>query len=98
MIKRSLAITAALLLAAGCGGSGNASGAKGPTASSVAVQPADLPAGMVKCDLSGSIDSFLAKEKSQDPSTYKSTNTDWTALKNDGATAGATAFYADNAT
>lgn len=96
MVKRSLAIATVLLLAAACGGSGNGSGAKGPTASSVAVQPSDLPAGMVKCDLSGSIDSFLAKEKSQDPSTYKSTDTDWTALKNDGATAAATAFYADN--
>ncbi|HUY73011.1 MAG TPA: hypothetical protein VMW11_00700 [Candidatus Dormibacteraeota bacterium] len=97
MINRSLAIVVGLVLGAACGGSGNASGANGPTASSVAVQSSDLPAGMVRCDLSGDIDSFLAKEKTQDQSTYESTSTDWTTLKNDGATAASTSFYADNA-
>ena len=61
------------------------------------MQSSDLPAGMVRCDLSGDIDSFLAKEKTQDQSTYESTSTDWTTLKNDGATAASTSFYADNA-
>jgi hypothetical protein len=98
MINRSVAIVGALLVAAACGGgSGTTSGSQGPTASSVAVQSADLPAGMVKCDLSGDIDSFLAKEKSQDQGTYKSASADWTALKNGGATAASTAFYADSA-
>lgn len=84
-----------LLVVISCGGASGAS--QGPTASSVAVQSTDLPSGMVKCDLSGDIDSFLAKEKNQDPSTYTSTNTDWTALKSGGATAASTAFYADSA-
>ncbi|HSP09055.1 MAG TPA: hypothetical protein VLU92_05615 [Candidatus Dormibacteraeota bacterium] len=97
MIKRLVAIVMAVLVAAACGGPGSTSGAKGPTASSVAVQSSDLPAGMVKCDLSGDIDSFLSKEKNQDQGTYKSTSTDWEALKNGGATAGFTSFYADNA-
>lgn len=52
---------------------------------------------MVKCDLSGDIDSFLAKEKSQDQATYNSTSADWTTLKKGGATAASTAFYADSA-
>ncbi len=60
------------------------------------MQSADLPVGMVRCDLSGDIDSFIAKEKNQDQNTYKSTSADWTALKNGGATAASTAFYADN--
>lgn len=98
MINRSLAILGALLVAVACGGSsGTTSAPQGPTASSVAVQSGDLPKGMVKCDLSGDIDSFLAKEKNQDQNTYKSTSADWTALKNGGATAAATAFYADSA-
>src|SRR5579864_3303136 len=95
MINRRIAILGSLLVALSCGGA--SSGAHGPTASSVAVQSADLPAGMVRCDLSGDIDSFLAKEKNQDQNTYKSTSTDWTALKSGGATAAATAFYADTA-
>jgi len=61
------------------------------------VQSSDLPAGMVKCDLSGDIDNFLAQEKSKDPNTYKSSSADWTALKNGGATAAYTAFYSDSA-
>ena len=60
------------------------------------MQSSDLPAGMVRCDLSGDIDSFLAKEKNQDQATYKSTSTDWAALKTGGATAASTSFYADN--
>lgn len=52
---------------------------------------------MVKCDLTGDIDSFLAKEKNQDQNTYKSASADWTALKSGGATAASTAFYADSA-
>jgi hypothetical protein len=95
MINRALAILGSLLIAISCGGASGAS--QGPTASSVAVQSADLPAGMVRCDLSGDIDSFLAKEKNQDQNTYQSTSTDWTALKTGGATAASTAFYADSA-
>jgi hypothetical protein len=98
MINRSFAILGALLVAVACGGgSGSTPTSQGPTASSVAVQSGDLPGGMVKCDLSGDIDSFLAKEKTLDPTTYKSTSADWTALKNGGATAASTAFYADSA-
>lgn len=96
MIIRSLAIVMALLVVAACGGSGTTTGSTGPTASSVAVKSSDLPAGMVRCDLTGDIDSFLAKEKSQDQSTYQSTSADWTALKSGGATAASTSFYADN--
>ena len=95
MTNRTLALVGSLLVAISCGGASGTS--NGPTASSVAVQSSDLPAGMVKCDLSGDIDSFLAKEKNQDQSTYQSTSTDWTALKNGGATAASTAFYADSA-
>jgi hypothetical protein len=96
MIHRSVAILGALLMAVACG-VGSTSPSQGPTASSVAVQPGDLPTGMVKCDLSGDIDSFLAKEKTQDPATYKSTSDEWTSAKSNGATAAYTAFYADNA-
>lgn len=79
-----------------CGGA-PPSATSGPTASSVSVQPGDLPGGMTKCDLSGDIDSFLSKSKTKDPNTYQSTNSEWTAAKSAGATAAYVAFYADSA-
>src|SRR2546422_9562232 len=84
----------ASLAVSGCGGSSPL--AQGPTPSSVAVQQTDLPSGMVKCDLTGDIDSFLNKEKTADPSTYQSTKTEWDDAKSKGATAAYTAFYADS--
>jgi hypothetical protein len=97
MIFRSIAVTCLVLVAVACGG-GPATTTNGPTASSVSVQPKDLPAGMVKCDLTGDIDSFINKEKNADPATYKSTSDEWASAKKNGATAAATAFYTDSAT
>src|SRR3989442_13061796 len=85
----------ASLAVSGCGGSSPL--AQGPTPSSVAVQQTDLPSGMVKCDLTGDIDSFLNKEKTADPSTYQSTNSEWDEAKSKGASAGYTACYTDSA-
>jgi hypothetical protein len=68
----------------------------GPTAASVAVQPADIPSDMHKCDLSGDIDSFLNTTKTKDPNTYNSTKTEWESAKQKGATAAYAAFYTDS--
>ena len=95
MTTRSLGLACALLFAVACGG--GTSTPTGPTASSVSVQPKDLPKGMVKCDLTGDIDSFLNKEKTQDPTTYQSTKSEWDSAQKNGATAAYTAFYADTA-
>ena len=92
MLRIALALV--LLTMAACAGSSPA--AQGPTAASVAVQPGDVPAGMVKCDVSGDIDSFLDKEKTADPSTYQSTKTEWDDAKSKGATAAYVAVYADS--
>jgi len=78
-----------------CGGSSPIA-PSGPTATRVAVQPADLPSDMKKCDLSGDIDSFLNKSKTKDPNTYNSTKTEWDSAKQKGATAAYTAFYTDS--
>lgn len=78
-----------------CGGSPSSAPA-GPTAASVAVKPGDVPSGMVKCDLSGDIESFLSKEKTADPSTYQSTKNEWDHAKSKGATAAYTTFYTDS--
>jgi hypothetical protein len=94
MVKGTFAALVGILCVAGCGGIAQSSA---PTASSVSVQPGDAPKGMVKCDLSGSIDSFLTKEKTQDPNTYSSTSTEWNDAKKNGATAASVAFYADSA-
>ena len=90
------AIAALVVLAVvACGGAAPA--VQGATVSSVAVQPTDLPKGMVKCDLSGDIDSFLSKEKTADPSTYQSTSAEWADAKSKGATAAYAAVYSDSA-
>ena len=89
-----IALALALLTVAACGGSTPA--AQSPTAASVAVQPGDVPAGMVKCDVSGDINSFLDQEKTADPSTYQSTKAEWEDAKSKGATAAYVAVYADS--
>ena len=93
--RRLLAGLAVVVMAAACG-SGSPISPSGPTAASVAVQPADLPTDMKKCDLSGDIDSFLNKSKTKDPNTYNSTKTEWDSAKQKGATAAYTAFYTDS--
>lgn len=95
MLRKSFAIAGALLLVAGCGGA--TPHASGPTVASVAVQTGDLPSGTVRCDLTGTIDNFLAKEKTQDANTYSSVSGEWADAKKNGATSAFTAFYADNA-
>jgi hypothetical protein len=97
MLQRSLAGLAVILTVFACGGpSLPGVVATGPTASSIAVQPGDLPSGMQKCDVSGDIDTFLNKTKTKDPATYKTTNDEWVAAKNMGATSAYTAFYSDS--
>jgi hypothetical protein len=81
-------------MVAACGGS--TPGTPAVTAATVAVQQGDLPAGMVKCDLTGDISTFLNKEQSSDPSTYQSTKSEWDDAKTKGATSAYTAFYTDS--
>jgi hypothetical protein len=95
MLHRSIAGLAVMAMAVACGGSASIS-ISGPTASTVSVQPGDLPAGMQKCDLSGDIDSFLNKSKAKDPTTYTSTKSEWDAAQKAGATAAYAAFFADS--
>src|SRR5256712_5122526 len=95
MTRALIAVLLISFCAAACGGSSPL--VQGPSASNVAVQQSDLPSGMVRCDLTGDIDSFLNKEKSADPATYQSTKTEWGDAKSKGATAAYTAFYTDTA-
>jgi hypothetical protein len=88
------AVVIALLSLAACGGS--QPGSQGPTASTVAAQQGDVPAGMVRCDLTGDIDSFLSQEKTADPSNYQSTKSQWDDAKAKGATAAYVAIFADS--
>jgi hypothetical protein len=96
MFQRSLAGLIALLMLAACGGSTPAILPTGPTPSSVAVQPGDLPGDMKKCDLSGDIDSFLNKAKTKDANQYNTTKAEWEQAKKQGATAAYAAFYTDS--
>ncbi len=95
MVRLPVVALTALLAAVACGGS-TPTAPSGPTASTVAVQQSDLPAGMVRCDLSGDIDSFIQKEQSPDPATAKSMASEWDKAKKNGATAGHTAVYTDS--
>jgi hypothetical protein len=92
-MRRFIPILLAALVAA-CGGASNAP--TGPTASTVAVQQADVPKDMVRCDLSGDIQSFIQKELGPDPSTSKSASNEWSQAQKDGATAGYAAIYTDS--
>src|SRR5437867_394543 len=90
MLKTSVALIAAALTVCACSGS---SSVLGPSAANVAVQPGDLPSGMVKCDLTGDIDSFIKAEQSPDPATSKTLADTWKDAKSKGATAGYTAVW-----
>jgi len=94
VVKRALFIAIALTAVAACGTS--APPAQGPTASSVAVQSGDLPAGMQKCNQSGDIATFLDTSKTKDPTTYASTKKSWDDAQKNGATAAYIAFYTDS--
>jgi hypothetical protein len=85
-----------MVVVVACGGSPSTT-ITGPTAASVAVQKADLPTGMQRCDLSGDIDSFLNTSKTKDPNTYTSVKSEWDAAQKAGATAAYAAFYSDSA-
>jgi len=87
----ALVVTAAL---AACGASPQP--APGSSLSTVAVQSRDLPPGMVRCDLSGDIASFLDAEKAADPSTYATVKSEWDAARAGGATAAYTALFTDS--
>jgi hypothetical protein len=89
-MRRWFAVLGVVIVAA-CGSSG--SGSIGPA--DVAVQSSDLPKGLVKCDGSGDIDTFLSSVKTKDPSTYTTTKKEWDDAKSHGATAAVVEFYAD---
>jgi hypothetical protein len=95
MARKSAVALFAMLTVISCGGSSPS--LQGPGVSSVSVQPGDLPHGMVKCDLSGDVNSFIKKEQTPDPQTAKSTTTEWTDAQNHGATAAYVAIYTDSA-
>jgi len=81
-----------VLIVAACGSSG--SGSIGPT--DVAVHSSDLPKGLVKCDGSGDMDSFLSSIKTKDAATYSSTKKEWDDAKAHGATTAVVEFFADS--
>jgi hypothetical protein len=87
-----VAMCAALFVVA-CGGSNSQAG---PTVSSVAVQPGDLPGGMVRCAISGDIEDFIKAEQSPDPNTSKSISAYWDDAKKNGAKSAYAAIYTDS--
>ena len=91
---RRLMLLLLIGVVAACGGS--SSGPSGPTAASVAAQSGDVPNGMVKCSLSGDIQTFIHNEQSPDPSTSKTAANQWTDLQKSGATSAYVAIYTDS--
>ena len=82
------------MLGTACGGSAPALQAATPA--SVAAQQSDLPPRMVRCDLTGDIDSFIRVEATPDPSTSKTISTEWATAKSKGAQAGYVAVFTDS--
>ncbi len=95
-MRAPLTAVALLLLVAGCGSIG-APGTQAATASSVAVKGSDLPSDMHRCDLSGSINDYLKKIQTKDPTTYTTIKAQWDAAQKDGATSADVEFYTDSA-
>ena len=62
----------------------------------MAVQPSDVPKDMVRCDLTGDIQSFIQKEKGPDASTSKSAANEWSQAQKNGATSAYVAIYTDS--
>ena len=91
----ALAVACGLSVIA-CGGPSN--GGQGTTVASVAVQPGDLPGGMVRCNLSGNIEDFIKAEQSPDPNTSKSVAGYWQDAQTSGAKAAYAAIYSDSQT
>src|ERR1700704_1879603 len=92
-MRRSLAYLGTVLMMAACATPQLGST---PTASSVAVQPGDVPKTMHRCAISGDINAYLDSLKGKDPTTYKSTNAQWTDAQGKGATAAQVVFYTDS--
>jgi len=89
-------VVACALSVVACAGPSNAG--QGTTVSFVAVQPTDLPGGMVRCNLSGNIEDFIKAEQSPDPNTSKSVAGYWQDAQTSGAKAAYTAIYSDSQT
>jgi len=94
MTRSSIAAVIAAMTVAACGGSPAAP--HGPTTANVAVQPADVPSAMVKCDLTGDINNFIKQEQTPDPNASKTTATEWQDAKKNGATNAYVALYTDS--
>jgi hypothetical protein len=92
-MTRSITALVALLMVASCASSTTVSV---PTASSVSVQPGDLPSVMHRCSISGDISTYLENLKTKDPTTYTSTKAQWADAQSKGATATQVVFYTDS--
>ena len=94
MPRYLLVLLVTVLATVACGGS---SAPSGPTASSVAAQPSDMPKGVMQCDLTGDVDHFISSEKPHDPEAAQAISDEWQQAKKAGATAAFTALYTDSA-
>jgi hypothetical protein len=66
------------------------------TASSVSLTSGDIPKGLVECDGSGDIDTFLGKIKTSDPNSYQTNKDEWAQTKKDGAVKGSVVLGAES--
>jgi hypothetical protein len=93
-MTRSVTALIAVFMIAACGSPPTAAVA---TVASVSVQPADLPSGMQRCDVSGDVNTYLNNIKTKDPSAYTTTKAQWDAAQAKGVTAAQVVFYTDSA-
>jgi hypothetical protein len=92
-MTKAITLLLAVLMAAACA---SPAGTTPPTASSVAVQPGDLPNTMHRCSISGGINTYLDGLKTSDPATYTATKAEWADAQSRGATATQVAFYTNS--
>lgn len=94
MLRRTLVGVLVVIAVVACGGTTPTP--QGPTVASVSVQGSDLPKGMVKCNLTGDINHFIAAEQTPDPATSKSMTSYWQDAQKNGATHAYAAIYTDS--
>jgi len=97
-LNKTLLATALVLLGAvACGGGNPITAVLNKKPADVALQQSEAK-GLTKCASSGTIDQTLANLKTTDPSSYTTTNQEWTKLKAAGATDAYFAIYASDTT
>jgi hypothetical protein len=92
--RPALAVAAALFLLVGCSVSTDKEPTREPP-SELSLRQADLPEGLTRCNISGSIDGYLKNLRTANPSAWRDLDTSWRNAQAEGADAADVALFTD---